>query len=321
MMTDKTATQKALSVLAAFPIDRPRIIGRPDTGILNEAFVVADRFGHKFLLRGYLLSRDPARVSFQLEFQEHLRRNGFPVAPNFASCQGEQFVTRNGIPWVLFQFVDGSEYDYARIEQAREAGRRLAQFHDLGARFTGEPAAGFEDFGRRFFLSALDYERDLRGLFPNEGQVNEIVFCSERWQAFTETWPRGRLEALPASWLHIDYTGRNMLFEGDRMTALFDFDDLTRGPRALDIGSGILNFGNARWGFCQEVRADFVRAFLDGYQSVSPITADEWQAAPALVAIRWAPYSEMVVKRDATPMRCIQAEMRRLAPEFGWDLP
>jgi hypothetical protein len=29
----------------------------------------------------------------------------------------------------------------------------------------------------------------------------------------------------------------------------------------------------------------------------------------------------MLVQRDGGPMRCIQAEIRRLAPEFGWDLP
>ncbi len=335
------------SVLRHYALDAPVVTGRHEAGIINENLLVSDAAGKRYFLRGYRRVRDPERVLFQLRFQEHLRREGFPTASVVETRNGELVAAVGGIPWSLHEFVEGDEFDFARLPQAAEAGKRLAEFHDVSATYDGPLAPVTEgewDFSKMldpvsshvWHHSVLLEEHDerLKRLFPEQEFAADLAFFSDWRRRAAEEWPGQRLAALPHSWLHCDYHGRNMVFRRDEMAGLFDFDFVTRGPRTFDIARGIFNFGRERRG-SRTLRDAFCGAFLDGYEARAVLTAEERRALGFMAVLNWAPDAGFYALRrpeegdagvarrlraDVGMMRAIMPELRRLAPSFGWDV-
>jgi Ser/Thr protein kinase RdoA (MazF antagonist) len=116
------------------------------------------------------------------------------------------------------------------------------------------------------------------------------------------------------------------------MAGLFDFDFVCRGARVYDVARGVYNFGREYRG-STTLREQFCRAFLEGYESQTPLTKDERRSLPFMAVLNWAPDTAFdarkaeALKSDVTPsrlqaavhlMRGIDAEMRRLAPVLDW---
>jgi Ser/Thr protein kinase RdoA (MazF antagonist) len=170
----------------------------------------------------------------------------------------------------------------------------------------------------------------LRRLLPGPELSEEVAYASDWWHAFAEAWPWRRAAPLPQGWLHWDYHGRNMVFQGDRMAGLFDFDWSGPGFYVIDIGRGLFNFSRPFRG-ARTMREDFARAYLYGYEEIRPLTRLEWQALPTAAAFGWAPdaifYESRLdageglaerLRRDVSINRAIESETRRLASAFGW---
>lgn len=84
---------------------------------------------------------------------------------------------------------------------------------------------------------------------------------------------------LTAGWAHLDLWADNLLFEGDSLAAIVDFDRARYSFPALDIGRAVLSGTLSERGF----RKDAVVAFAEGYRSVRPL-----QPGSLLRAIQYA---------------------------------
>ncbi|MGB2695305.1 MAG: phosphotransferase [Dehalococcoidia bacterium] len=350
----ETVEADPLAALRSYPLQAPSILGRDEVGVGNDNWLVADgASGERYVLRAYHLLRMRAassvaaagRIAFQLAFQEHLLDGGFPTATIVRTRTGEAFASVEGLHWALFGLVEGQEFDFTSLGQAREAGKSLAQFEVVAAGYTGPvvaPPVREVDVGKwlapvsshvwRTSVLAEEHSERLREMFAGQGFEQELDFFSDWQRAAAEAWPRDRLAALPQAWLHCDYHGRNMLFQGDELAGLFDFDFITHGPRTFDVGRALFNFGRERR-VSTTLREEFCRAFLEGYESVQPLSDEERQALPFMAVLNWVPDASFYAARRLEPgdpgigkhlqfdvgmMRAIQAEMRRLAPRFGW---
>lgn len=343
-MTEAHAPDLA-DVLSRYAIDTPRVTEKLSSGIVNDNWLVTDSAGARYILRAYRRVRDPERVLFQLRFQDYLREQGYPTAEVIRTADGEPFLTFAGMPWALFVVVEGQEFDFTRLPQAAEAGRRLAEFHEIMAGYDGPVApvtageAGFSALGappssHTWDNSVLgeEHEDRLGRLFPGPEYAGDLGFFSDWRRRAAATWPNDRSAALPRVWLHCDYHGRNMLFRDDEMAGLFDFDFVTQGPRVFDVARGLFNFGREKRG-SRVIREEFCRAFLDGYETRTPLTDEERGSLGFMAVLNWCPHAafyegrlpeegaERIAERlrfDVIMMRALDAEIRRLAPEFGW---
>jgi len=343
----KTAEANPLAALGHYPVQEPIILNRDEVGIINDNWLVANAArSERYMLRAYRRVRDAGRIAFQLAFQEHLLAGGFPTAPVVRTRDGKTSAFVESLHWALFGFVEGQEFDFASSAQAREAGKRLAEFETIAAGFRGPvagPPVGEVDFEKwlapvsshvwRTSVLATEHEEQLEELFAGRGYEQELGFFRHWRHEATEAWPRDRLAALPQAWLHCDYHGRNMVFQGDELTGLFDFDFVTHGPRTFDVSRAIFNFGRERRG-STVLREEFCRAFLEGYESLQPLSDEERRALPFRVALNWGPDAGVYAARrketgdpdigqrlqnDVRMMKAMQSEMRRLAPQFGWN--
>lgn len=72
---------------------------------------------------------------------------------------------------------------------------------------------------------------------------------------------------LAAGWAHLDLWADNLLFEGDALAAIVDFDRARYSFPALDLGRAVLSGTLSGRGF----QKDAVAAFTEGYRSVRPL--------------------------------------------------
>lgn len=70
-----------------------------------------------------------------------------------------------------------------------------------------------------------------------------------------------------AGWAHLDLWADNLLFEGDKLSAIVDFDRARYSFPALDIGRAVLSGALSE----EEFRQHAVAAFTEGYRSVRPL--------------------------------------------------
>ena len=145
---------------------------------------------------------------------------------------------------------------------------------------------------------------------------------------FVGRWPLEKNAVLQSAWVHGDYHGRNMVFVGDDMRGLFDFDAIHHGFKVEDISYAIYAFGREYRG-SHVIRTDIARLFLEEYTRHTRLQPEDLQALPVFGVINQIPsgaYFNML-KRDGedtiayllkfvTAMCAVHSEMKRLEPIF-----
>ncbi|MGH2362169.1 MAG: phosphotransferase enzyme family protein [bacterium] len=232
-------------VLAAYALSRPTVVERFEANYRNDNWLIEDGESRRYVLRRHRQHRQARRVTFQLSFQQHLHRHGFPTPQVIETREGATCVVGgDGLPWSLLTYVDGTFYEFDRMGHVVEAARRLAQFHTLAETFGGEDVrVGYAPPIREWGIDTEDDFQVLKGLFAESAFDEELAYVWDWWQSVLAEWPLRRVDALPIGWVHGDYHGRNMVFVEDEMRALFDFDDLNRGPLVFDVARGVHMFG------------------------------------------------------------------------------
>lgn len=196
--------------LEGYGLKEPRVVGLLEASSRNENFLVETASGTRYVLRRYRRNQDERRVAFQLRFQRHVHEQGFPTALVVDTTAGRPYLVLDGIPWALFEFIEGEEYDFSRDEQAAEAGRRLAELHSLAASFQEDEIVvdwyrPFRDFWKTIHAETTE----LHDVFSGKGLEEELSFRAAWSQALTREWPIERVDALPQGWVHGDYHRRN----------------------------------------------------------------------------------------------------------------
>lgn len=329
-MRPEIAERLLATVLERYPLADPHVRQKLEAGKRNDSFLVENGAGSRFVLRRYRRNPDEARIIFQLRFQQELRRLGYPTADVIESAAGQLLVTEEGSPWVLFEHIAGDEFDFSRMEQVDEAGRWLAEFH------TKTQAIELQLFEidinrslRRWWTHGEQDLGEIEALFRDLDTDEELAFLQGWHQRLLQDWPLERLDTLPIGWVHGDYHGRNMLFVGDRITGLFDFDVLGRGIWAADVAAAVFMFGRESR-LSRQIRPEAARRFLAEYGRIRPLSPEELDAMPMLASLVWAPTAPyyLMIRRDAEDpvpyfrrhvdnMREFGAEMERLRPSLA----
>ena len=321
--------QLLAAVLGCYPIAEPYVLDEFESGKRNDSFLVQDGAGSRFILRRYRRNPDQARIVFQLRFQQALRGIGYPTAEVIESAGGQLLVTEEGSPWVLFEHIVGNQLDFDRMGQIEEAGRRLAEFH---ARTEAVHLEAVEiDINRsprRWWTHGDQDLGEIETLFRELDTGDELAYLRAWHDRLLREWPLARLDTLATGWVHGDYHGRNVLFVGDKMTGLFDFDVLGRRIFGADLAKGLFTFGRQSR-LSRHIRPDAARRFLVEYARIRPLPPDEVYALPMLSALIWAPHAPYypMIRRDGEDpvlyfrhhvenMRELSAEMERLLPSL-----
>jgi len=234
----------------------------------------------KFLLKRRPRGKDDLYcVSFAHAVQSHLANKAFPVTSLLATRDENNTILQlDHHIYEFFRFVTGTRYE-GSPESTVDAGRQLARFHRLVADFAfqWQPLkACFHDSATvRMHLKTIGSHKAAKPskklqataeammILYNEAsiRVNQLGFDSWAEQIVHGDWHPG-----------------NMLFSGNKVAAILDFDSVRVASPITDLANGMLQFSivagrpnPADWP--DYFDQDKLLQFLRGYREV--VTLDE----------------------------------------------
>jgi Ser/Thr protein kinase RdoA (MazF antagonist) len=249
----------------------------------NDSFEVLDANGQRYVLRlSCRRMRGEADVASETQFLAYLNSVDVPVAVPVPAQDGALF-SRGLLPEgqravVLFRHIGGRSPRPGACTDARAQGVTLARIHAAAENYAGGKAA--------------HYRLDLNHLLHRPlAAVTGIKPLAAKTRAYL-TELASRLSASVAaagnlSWTHChgDCHGGNARIAEDGLRAgqaiFFDFDD--GGPGYLAYDLAVYLWGNA---FLPRERVAMWHAFIDGYRSIRPIAAADFDALHLFVPIR-----------------------------------
>ena len=208
-------------------------------GAVNEHWRIEAEAGPR-VLRRYHPAHRPEATPYEHAALAHLAALDWPVAAPIAAAGGETAVETPAGRWSLFPFLEGSPAPASPRALGRK-GAVLALLHaDLAAWPGG--AAQRPTFAR---VSELDVYLESRGettvaavarrLDPSHGRA--LARIRER---NLRDLARGGYGALPDTVIYSECLGANVLFEGNDVSGLLDFDFVHRDARVADIGRSLV---------------------------------------------------------------------------------
>lgn len=234
---DRPAIEEALR---AFGIAEADVVEPLEGGAANEHWLVDVPGLGARVLRRYHPRQSRDSVAYEHRLLQFLANRDWPVAPPIVASGGSQLETEAG-RWALFPFQPGEPPEPSQRAMQRK-GALLALLHN-DLREWDEPQR--PGFGR---LSDLDTPLRADGFADFHALV--------AWYALTDPARAARLEDmyeltralldqlgyqdLPDQLVYFECLGDNVLFEGNDVTGLLDFDIAHRDARIADIGRSLV---------------------------------------------------------------------------------
>jgi len=238
-----------------------------EAGIENTNYFVTTAQGRYVLT---LFERLPAaELPFYLNLMAHLARHGIPCPAPVADLNDAYLGELNGKPAALVTRLPGRSLERPGEVECRELGMLLARMH-LAARSYG---AYLENpRGPRWWRMAA---RDLEP-FVDAGE-RRLLEAELAFQA------RQRFPDLPRGPVHADLFRDNALFEGPRLSGVFDFYFAGVDCLLYDAAVCANDWCLADPQRDRSLDAARVQAFLGAYAALRPFGAEERDAWPAML--------------------------------------
>ncbi|HKA91404.1 MAG TPA: homoserine kinase [Haliangiales bacterium] len=237
---------------AAFGLPAVRRAAPLWAGTINSNFRL-DTDAGAFFLRVNEGKRED-EVAYEAALVAHLAEDGVPTPRPVAS--GDRPFARVGgrlltlFPWVEGEHRRGPE---VRAGDARAVGRALARLH-LAPPFPERRESRYR------FSNIMARFQSVKGLLPAD-EADDLALALEALA--------GRAP-LPTGIIHGDLFPDNVLFEGDRLVALLDFEQASDGAFAYDLAVTLLAFC-----FDDDFVAERARSLVAGYAAERPLAAAE----------------------------------------------
>lgn len=286
------------------------VLSHFDVGVIEkiQEFPRGSRKAPKLVLRtdtgNYLLKRrargkdDPYKVAFCHSLQFHLADRQFPLPHLIGTKKNNNSMLQlNGRLYEMFEYIKGVAYDQS-LEATSDAGKILALFHKLLKDFEPdyETPRGSYHQARAVYAALKAIPGTLRKVNPNLSseetqQVDEL--SGQLLKAYTAAAQKVDELGLP-DWpkqiIHSDWHSGNLLYRGQRVVAVIDYDAARIQPRMIDVANGALQFSSigggddvASWPeYLDESR---YKRFLRAYESVPDcvLSVAELQTIPPLM--------------------------------------
>lgn len=195
-------------------------------GLENQNYLVQAK-NKKFVLRVYSIShsttgvREKSDIEFELRYMEHLRDQGVPVALSYVNLDGSKIteVSYNGQPRfaALFEFVEGEEAGAYDHEKAVSLAETLLLLRKSSQTFAYNKVRKWPG---NIVEVSLSFYAENQSRLTESMQILDALY--EKCQAEYQQIQRS---ALPKGIVHGDIKLENVLFEGNQVKAVLDFDD------------------------------------------------------------------------------------------------
>jgi homoserine kinase type II len=297
--TDK---EELAQVLGHYALGELRAARRIDRGFVNDNWLVETERGRYFLKRRQPILGEPKRtnavrlIRAQHDLVKWLRKAGFPAPVIVPTAGGETLLALNGGLYEIQGFIEGEPYYHNRLAHLEAAAITLGRYHacvegcapgalcTLGELYSpADASAALRLVGTRL-RAAWPLDRD-----PGLATATRLlgIRAGELASRFD------RHESLPYLVIHGDYYAGNLLYQGDRIVGVVDYDKANWQPRVVELAEALIYFASPRPGQLKHLVypgtlewEPFAR-FLQGYARVVPLDENEVRALPDYIYCIW----------------------------------
>lgn len=219
----------------------------------------------------YLLKIDEVKsemeVKREIDLLVFLKKYGYPCPQPLADRKGRQYRELGGKCISLYKHLEGDligpeELSFNHLENM---GRVLADLHTIGKGYK-------KGIDNRFsFERIYELYRDVREKLPS--YFKKIVRTLDEEIDYLHSYLEGKL---PKGIIHGDLFSDNVLFKGEKVAAVLDFEASCRGKFVFDLATAVnaLCFDEGRY----QLRR--FEALIAGYESQRTLSLAEWDAFP-----------------------------------------
>jgi homoserine kinase type II len=198
-----------------------------------------------FALR-YYENRSCDSARFEVNLLCYLKKRGFPCSAPRRNRRGGLVGIHRGKPFALFEFVEGVHVGRLNRAQAGQVIRAVARLHALTRKYRPARKAARWNYDVDFCRTRAKVRAD--------GLGDRSALAKLKWHG--RQLDRLRLpRSLPKGICHGDLNPLNMLFKGDTLVALIDFDDANHTYLSFDL-VGLLEY----WAWPHEQELCLARA-------------------------------------------------------------
>lgn len=228
-------------------------------GIQNTNYFIVCENGQQYVLTIFE-EMDEQGAGELVPVLEHLGQAGLAV-PVPLSYQGKAIHTLKGKPAQIAPRMQGEHPMPASLAQAQAIAVAQAKMH-----------VALQDFPleRAFYRDHAYWRQVSREVKPSLNDADAMLLNNLLgvYDALTVMYPNR-----PKGFIHSDLFRDNTLFDGDELKGILDFYELNKDEWLFDIAITLNDF-------CTEypsitLNEDKAVAFLNAYESVRPLTADE----------------------------------------------
>lgn len=261
-------------------------------GINNQVRLVETGAG-RFLWKGYLAHADPVLILAEHRLLAWLADAGLPFATPIPvpTREGATLLPApGGAGWrALFAWLAGGPLERRNPATIAALGAALGTLHRALARLPDglrPPRTPYGELAQVHPLIPAPYT-----LTPTALGLPEVAPYVEQladWRAILAevgAFIAGPYAALPRQVIHGDFGPGNAMAEGDRITAIFDFEFAMWDARAIDLAAG-LTMTIRIWQLEPPESLALAGALGRGYARTNRLTAAEVAALPRLLILR-----------------------------------
>jgi homoserine kinase type II len=278
-------------VLTFYDLGTLQSVVRALHGYVNETAFVQTSKGC------FVVRRNHRRHSPEGHYQRHalikwLCARNFPAPALIPTREGETLLTLDGRTYEVMECVNGGEFSPGQPGQVANIAKTLARYHLTVRDFASPPEAYTPRYSPQSILSLTELmlERDMMGDLQEPLSWYDRRAAHIRSRTFETSY-----HTLPHLLIHGDMHRDNLLFSGEAVTALLDFDQATWDARIVDIADALIAFAtssknetNLMWGMFQgTLDEDRANEFIAAYASVWALTHSEISTLPTIIELLW----------------------------------
>lgn len=299
-------TDAPIALLRAWGIEDVTSVTLPETGSMNDTWLVEHSSGRHVFRRHRRTEREP--VEFEHTVLDWVRETGIPVPDVVGTLSGDRIVESEGGFYTLYSWAVGVQLPRDAIgeRQAEGMGRTLAQVHNALAdkpfvpterRSPARTDATVEAI--RQLCASIDARADRA---DHQGAVGHLK-SREAWlESAGPSVPPDPVD--PEQLIHGDYQHTNLFFADAQVSSVIDWDKSRPEPPSLEVVRA-LHYG-------LNMDPTLCHAFIAGYRMRRAMSQDALAAAAQI----WAHnYVHSLWAFEQAYLRNDPRALRRFAPE------
>lgn len=262
----------------------------------NEALHLIKE-GKDYFIRKYRKTISAVTVEREANLIVLLAEKGLPVPSIYSNGQDELVsYADDGAPFFVQDYIEGDFFPSEGLELNRgqlvSAAQTLARLHQELIKLPNqETPADITSFTSEQFFSTssarLIWEIAQAEVAMGESELDRLMqyVAQEKLReiaSFNAETINNYVKTLPRILAHGDFTPQNLIYKGNEVVSVVDWELARYQPRVWEVTRAICSFckqGTTEF-FNTPIDIDKMKIFLEAYQSQNPLTTEELLSIP-----------------------------------------